>query len=343
MIRKYLVGIVLLIIAENATAQDPHFSQFFVSPLSLNPALTGNFDGSLRVAGNYRNQWMNINKAFETSTASVDFGIMKNKLREGDRMGLGFFGMTDKSGEGILKRSFFAASGAYHKSLDEDGYHHLGVGFQLAFSQMRVDFSRARFSDMLSANGFTNTSGDPVAAGSTPNINYLDMGAGLLYQGTTNGVNSFYIGSSMYHLNQPKESFLNQGYKLNRRFSFHGSGSFPINDNVAFHTNVLYQKQAGSNELVAGLAIGYTLLGATTSTTVYTGLWSRFNSNVNDALVPYLGLEYNAFRLGISYDVNVSALKTASESRGGLEVSLIYIKNTNKNGSSPFYMRCPKF
>ena len=34
-------------------AQDPNFSQFFASPLTLNPAMTGLFDGTFRVAGNY--------------------------------------------------------------------------------------------------------------------------------------------------------------------------------------------------------------------------------------------------------------------------------------------------
>ncbi|HOA38555.1 MAG TPA: type IX secretion system membrane protein PorP/SprF, partial [Flavihumibacter sp.] len=35
-------------------AQDPHFSQFFASPLTLNPAYTGKFNGTVRVSGNYR-------------------------------------------------------------------------------------------------------------------------------------------------------------------------------------------------------------------------------------------------------------------------------------------------
>ena len=54
-------------------AQDPNFSQFFASPLTLNPALTGKFDGSVRVAGNYRNQWPTIENAFITKTVSLDF------------------------------------------------------------------------------------------------------------------------------------------------------------------------------------------------------------------------------------------------------------------------------
>jgi hypothetical protein len=52
------------------SAQDPNFSQFFASPLTLNPALTGKFDGVYRVAGNYRNQWPTIYNAFTTYTAS---------------------------------------------------------------------------------------------------------------------------------------------------------------------------------------------------------------------------------------------------------------------------------
>src|SRR6186997_2334542 len=51
-------------------AQDPNFSQFFASPLTLNPALTGKFDGTFRLAGNYRNQWPSINNAFVTKTGS---------------------------------------------------------------------------------------------------------------------------------------------------------------------------------------------------------------------------------------------------------------------------------
>ncbi len=54
-------------------AQDPNFSQFFASPLTLNPALTGKFDGQLRIAGNYRNQWPTINNAYSIGSYSFHF------------------------------------------------------------------------------------------------------------------------------------------------------------------------------------------------------------------------------------------------------------------------------
>src|ERR1700712_3430420 len=96
-------------------AQDPHFSQFFASPLTLNPALTGKFDGNLRIAGNYRNQWPTINNAFTTPTISADFTILNNRLPENDRWGLGILAVTDKQADGVLKNSYYSISTAYHK------------------------------------------------------------------------------------------------------------------------------------------------------------------------------------------------------------------------------------
>src|ERR1700722_11713439 len=89
-----------------AQAQGPGFSQFFASPLPLNPALTGKFDGVVRVAGNYRNQWPAINNAFITSTISVDAPILVNKLPANDTWGIGFMAMTDKTASGILNDNY---------------------------------------------------------------------------------------------------------------------------------------------------------------------------------------------------------------------------------------------
>jgi len=84
--RKIINALFVLILFHPGVtkAQDPEFSQFFASPLTLNPALTGKFSGSLRVAGNYRNQWPEINNAYITSTISVDGNILAGKIPSGD-------------------------------------------------------------------------------------------------------------------------------------------------------------------------------------------------------------------------------------------------------------------
>src|SRR3954454_20934906 len=121
--RKLFCICIILTIAVVGRAQDPNFSQFFVSPLTLNPALTGKFDGVFRVAGNYRNQWPTINNAFTTYTVSVDGSILRSRIPEFDQFGVGIMAFSDKSGNGVLQNNYLAISTAYHKSLDENGYH----------------------------------------------------------------------------------------------------------------------------------------------------------------------------------------------------------------------------
>ena len=99
-------------IASVSVAQDPNFSQFFASPLTLNPALTGKFDGSFRLAGNYRNQWPSINNAFVTKTGSADFHLLNNNLPEIDRWGFGVLFMNDQNGNGALRTNQFSLSTA---------------------------------------------------------------------------------------------------------------------------------------------------------------------------------------------------------------------------------------
>ena len=86
-----------------------------------------------------------------------------------------------------------------------------------------------------------------------------------------------------------------------------------------------------------GAALGFILndVDDYTSTVFYAGSWYRFG----DALIPYVGLEFGRFRLGATYDVNLSKLRTASNSRGGFEVSLIYINQKGEHN----YLNCPKF
>src|ERR1043165_10315821 len=87
-------------------AQDPNFSQFFASPLTLNPALTGKFNGVLRVAGNYRNQWPAVNNAYITSTVSVDANILPDMIPQTDTWGVALMAMSDRTASGILTSNY---------------------------------------------------------------------------------------------------------------------------------------------------------------------------------------------------------------------------------------------
>src|SRR5215217_3760908 len=145
--RKLLFSFLLLMGVFSVKAQDPNFSQFFASPLTLNPALTGKFDGDFRFAANYRNQWPTINNAFTTYTVSADAGILKNRISEVDQFGVGVMGLRDQSGNGVIKYDYVAFSTAYHKGLDEDGFNQIGAGFQATFATKKLDVTSLKFED----------------------------------------------------------------------------------------------------------------------------------------------------------------------------------------------------
>jgi type IX secretion system PorP/SprF family membrane protein len=333
--KTFAILSVLICLSFFVKAQDPHFSQFFSSPLTLNPALTGRFDGTLRVAGNYRNQWPAFNNVYTTSTVSVDFGILKNRLPDYDTWGVGILALKDQAGGNILTNTYLGLSTSYHKALDEDGFQQIGIGFQGTYGQKRLDNSKLFFEDQLTPFGFTGVTSD-IFTSDNLNINYLDVNAGLIYTASTNDQNNFYIGASMYHINRPKESFKGGNWNISPRTTLNAGGYFPVSDILTLHTSGIYQVQNKATETVVGGALAAALDAQSENpSNVYGGLWYRFN----DAIIPYLGLEFAGFRIGATYDINVSSLKAGSKSRGGMEISVIYIKRPAGYKGIP----CPKF
>ena len=164
------------------------------------------------------------------------------------------------------------------------------------------------------------------------------MNAGVLYTGTTNGYNSFYLGASMYHINRPEESFQKGNYILSARTTLQAGGRVPVGPYNSFHIAANHSMQAKAHNTMIGGAYALNVnQDEANPTNLYFGSWFRFG----DAIIPYIGLEFGEWHFGASYDVNVSSLKPASNSRGGVEVSLIYIKKPVDPNAKK--LNCPKF
>lgn len=328
-----------LVCAAVVFAQDPHFSQFYSSPLTLNPAFTGKFNGDLRIVGNYRNQWPTINNAYTTFTASADFGILKNRIAQNDTWGIGIMALTDQSANGAVSYSYAALSTAYHKSLDENGFKQLGLGFQASYSNMNIYVNKLTFEDQLAPDGTFSLPTAEQFEGSTLQKSYLDLNAGVLYTNSITEHDNMYVGVSMYHITRPEMSFLPKGFQtLNSRVTFQAGGYFLVSGRSTLHLSGMHSIQAGANETLLGGALQLPVGDADYEdkpVSVYIGGWARFK----DAAIPYIGLDFSDFHLGATYDINTSQLKTASNSRGGVEISLLYIKQPPGSKGLP----CPRF
>jgi type IX secretion system PorP/SprF family membrane protein len=304
-----------------ANAQDPHFSQYFSSPLTFNPALTGYFDGTQRFTINLRSQWMGAGDPYTTGTASFDTKILKEKIGSNDRWGLGVHALYDQSSGGIFKNTYLSLSTAFNKGLDADGDQSIGIGVQATYGRNSVDFNKISFNNQFNGNGFDLS----VPSGETINnrsVSYVDLNTGILYNYKDESGNQFSFGASMFHILGPRLSFFSgNNYSLQPRYTLHAGASFAVRENDNFFVSGHLMQQAGANENVIGAAYGLGLGSAEMN--LYLGAWLR----INDAIYPYLGLRAPAYQVGFSYDITNTHLSHEKKFSGSTELSFIYFFN----------------
>lgn len=319
----------------NSFAQDIHFSQFYVSPLTLNPANTGLFKGKYRGAVNYRSQWSSvIPNPYTTMSGSLDM-VMKNKFAN---FGVGIMLFNDKSGAGALTINNIMVSFAAHKKF---GKHQLSLGVQAGIVQKSIDYSELTFNNQYTSNAEF----DPTSSSNENNVNtsfsYPDFEGGLLWLFTPSKQLNIYLGYATFHLTQPTETFYDATKnKLNSRSVFHGGGTYKLNKKIGVDPHFIFMSQSKAQEFLLGTDLSYHLGKASKADAIlYVGAWYRdsFKNKTTDAFIPTVAGQYKNVRLGISYDVNVSSLKTASKAKGGFEISLIYILDVAK----PLQMTVP--
>ena len=314
--------------------QDPHFSQYFASPLTLNPANTGNYDYPSRIATNFRSQWQGIGQPFLTGTVSFDGHLFKDRMSDRSKFAAGVLGLFDQTAGGLYRGNYLAASFGYHQILDEDYTSTLSVGFQASLVNKRLDVSRISFAEQFAGTGF-DLSRPTGQTFQNTSIGYLDVNAGLLYTKTWDG-GSFYAGASAYHLGRPRESFLgNNDVFVDIRYTGHVGGTVKFGIHSVLMGTFQHMAQGNSRQNLAGLAYGYQLENELQDIIFYLGGWYRFG----DAVIPYIGYQYSNLQFGLSYDVTTSGLNLSGTRNRSFEVSLIYhfLDNSEYRRAVPWY------
>lgn len=313
------------------SAQDPHFSQYFSSPLTFNPAFTGYFNGTQRLAVNIRNQWANLNEPYTTGTVSFDTRIMDHIIGKNDKWGLGVMALYDQSGGGIFKNNYFSLSTGFNKGLDADGGQSIGMGIQATYGRNSIDFTKVSFGSQYSNGGFDISipSGESI---NNQSVSFFDLNAGLLYTYTDENENQFTIGASVYHLLQPKLNFFSgNNQSVPPRYAFHMSASLNVGDRNQFFLSTNLVQQKGNNELLFGGAYGLGI--GDTDNQLFLGSWLR----IGDAFFPYLGLHTSKWQVGLTYDITVSDIRKARGFTGSSEISFVYYLNKDKKKGIPCF------
>ncbi len=304
----------------NVFAQDLHFSQFFNSPLSTNPANTGFIPTSdYRIGMNYRDQWSTIPIPYTTTSIWGDAQFLRDRI-PGGWMGLGGLILQDVAGSGNLKSTKIYTSVAYHQMLGNTGL--LSAGFNLGYAGKQLNISKFTFDNQWNGKFFDgNVPSGEVFQNSS--IGYFDMQAGLNYSVFPSDNIYFHGGLSIHHINKPTESFFASSSSYNNRISprsiFFIDGMMKVSSNVIISPSIYLTNQASSSEFVGGIHLNYSITGNSDQQLIL-GMYFR----PSDAYIPMIGYQWKNFKFMFSYDATNSPLKYFNTNRGATEMFMQY-------------------
>ncbi|XZF12803.1 PorP/SprF family type IX secretion system membrane protein [Chitinophagaceae bacterium MMS25-I14] len=324
-------------IASKLQAQDIHFSQFMETAILRNPALTGIFSEDYKVGAIYRNQWASIGKPFKTGQISAEmrFPVGREAV---DYVSIGLLGYYDKAGSINFQTTGFYPALNYNKSLEDSHSSYLSVGFTGGYVMRSIDISKMTFDNQYQNPG--GGSGEQLPASQ---LTHWDLGAGVSFNSSfgQDNKNSYYLGVSGYHFTHPKQSFYDNGQEinLNTRWNVNGGLNFSLDDAWSVIAQGNYMLQGAYQETIVGGMIR----------------WSRFNNEnrrdfafsagsfyrFKDAIIPMVKIEYKGQAFSLSYDVNNSSLKSATNLKGGFEIS-VFTSGFFQGGTNDRHM-CPRF
>lgn len=299
-------------------AQDLHFSQYFNSPLLVNPANTGFItDGVYRVGMNYRTQWANIGNPYKTFSVFADGQFFGDRLENG-WVGMGGALLRDVAGSGNLTTTRAFGSIAYHQAVGLGSL--VSAGFNIGYVNKRVDFTKLTFDNQWNGKFFdiAAPSGEPFVANQ---VNYFTLQAGINYAYYPNENTYLNVGFSASNINQPNESFFSPGLvdtRVPMRMTTFINGSFRAADAWIVNPNVYVSKMSTAWEVVGG-ANAQRKLSDDGGTQLILGAYYR----VGDALIPMIGFQQSGYKLTFNYDATSSTLKNYNQTRGAYEVSVI--------------------
>lgn len=330
---QFQVIFLCIFMAGNVLSQDIHFSQYLSAPFNLNPALTGDFKGDYRILANYRNQWNSITVPYNTYGAAGDF---KGLLGFRD-LNAGASVFYDKTGDSKFNTLIFQIPVSYGYPLNTDSTQMIYFGIMPGFVRQAFNYDGLSFD-----NQYNNQTGryDPTlptreSYGNTSATNFnLSWGARWGYNlGHRHKVEA---GFSMYNMLEPTNSLTNDGSSnLSRRYNLHANYQVKLIEKMDLLPGLLYTDQGTGSELLLGTSARYLYNGYTA---FHLGYWYR-NSDAGFASV---GLTYQTFYIGLSYDINTSKLREASRGRGAFEISLIYVFRKFRLNQGK-YLSCPNY
>jgi type IX secretion system PorP/SprF family membrane protein len=343
--KKYpgpVMALLAMVLHFAAPGQDIHLSQFFEAPLWRNPSLAGIFQGDLRFQGVYRTQWGSVTVPYRTGSFNGEY---KMPIGGGnDFLTLGGQVMYDIAGSTDFKTTHVLPAINFHKSLSGYQNTYLSLGFMGGLVQRSIDRNKITTNSQYDGTGY-NPMLDINESVANYNLQYGDASVGLSFNSSIgeSEYDNYFIGVAYHHFNRPSNTFYREpGIELNAKWVYSLGVRFGLSPQTYVTIQADYNQQGTYNETLAGGMVGVALGGYDFQESAYNLHFGAF-MRWRDAVIPVVKLDYKPFSVAFSYDVNTSPLRTASQGRGGFELSVTYQAFFDRDNSTKNAVLCPRF
>jgi type IX secretion system PorP/SprF family membrane protein len=329
--KKYILLIYSsAMIGVNYAQQDKHFSMWNESQSSLNAASVGMMDEDVRFLANYRMQWLTLTgQAFTTGTFSFDSKIKINNSF--NTIGIGANFTNDLTGDTRITSNILSVPIAFNVALDKQNF--VSVGFAPGLYMQSLGSGYQTWDNQWDGEGF-----DPsLSTGEyyDNSVSSFDMGAGIYYKHIVDENAHVKGGISINHITAPNLSYLGMNTGLFRNVNFMISGSkFSTLRKFAISPQALVSFMGPNHNIVFGSYFEHELFESSERTDYVQksffsyGLFMRWN----DAVIASLAYKVGGLKLGVSYDLNFSPLKTITKTVGAAEAFLKYSMRIDRSG-----------
>lgn len=323
-LHQHIILFMMLYQGQLLFAQDPHNSQYYFTPMSINPALLA-MDNDMKVILNYRSQWGRYIDPLSTAQATFVFPLVR-RGEAGRFGGAGLNLFSDNAGDGVLIRTTGVVGGiAYNQELGEN--QHLSFGFVGGYFQKKLETNLLQ-SESQFQNGAYNPNASLGENFENEQVGFAELGTGLLWymeEEDREGIRA-YSGISFMHLNQANESFYTDKNGLPLRFTYTGRYRPYSYEQWDFIGTFLYMRQNKIQEFLFGPFVRYNFEGFRNSIMDggSVGLGTLYRGK--DALILALDFTNKNFVVSFSYDINVSSVNSRTFGAGAAETTLIWKK-----------------
>jgi len=341
---------ICMLFIQDLAAQDEHFSQFYAMPMHMNPALTGAYDGTYRMAAVYRDQWNNqLESPYQTFAAggdtNIDFKLGHQK--DPDKIGIGLFFINDKVSEFQTVNNRLSTNFSYQKRLGKDKPSFLGVGVQMGITQRNINYDNIYFQDQFDQISEFN---QPTSETLPPNnFGAFDLTVGINYS-IDMGKTSYSLGAALHHINEPDYSFYkkltlpNPSIDINQKLYTKTVVHLSINRQTSYLTQLqprlVFQKQGEDNQLDVGTNFQYQFKDRASA--LILGVWLTTLSDLDNMhlenITPLLGLKQGQFIFGLSYDIHMRDMLSSPFGFNTFEFSIRFSGEYEEGGAF-----CPTF